>query len=86
MLMRDAAQVKKDTFDDIFRFDVDELKRKAACDVFRNDENLQQKVSERMKQELNAIEAKMTKSSPIDLTDIRLETKADLNVASGLLE
>lgn len=39
-----------------------------------------------MQQELDSIEAKMTQSSHIDLTDIHLETKADLNVASGLLE
>ena len=39
-----------------------------------------------MQQELESIETKMTQSSHIDLTDIRLDSKADLNVASGLLD
>lgn len=45
MLRRNAALVKSDIFDEIFQFDIDQLKRKAACDYLRNDEELQADVS-----------------------------------------
>ena len=51
--MRDAAQVKPDTFDSIFKFDLDELRRKAACDSIRDNETLQADVSERMNEHLD---------------------------------
>ncbi len=51
--MRDAAQVKTDTFDSIFKFDLDELRRKAACDSIRDDETLQADVSELMNDQLD---------------------------------
>ena len=38
-----------------------------------------------MASELDSIEKKLTESSNIDLSAIRLETKAEVNVASGLL-
>jgi hypothetical protein len=38
MLLRETSQVKADTFDTIFKFDLDELKRKATCERLRNDE------------------------------------------------
>ena len=56
MLMRDAAQVKSDTFDSIFKFDLDDLRRKAACDSIRDDQTLQADVSERMNNHLDQIE------------------------------
>ena len=40
ILLRDASQVKADTFDSIFKFDQEDLKRKAACDLFKNDDTL----------------------------------------------
>lgn len=39
-----------------------------------------------MNQELDIIEQKLTQSSNIDLSAIRLDTKANINVASGLLD
>ena len=45
MLLKNAGEVKSDTFDAIFKFDADELQCKAACDCFRFDEALQTDVS-----------------------------------------
>ena len=65
--------MKADIFDEIFKFDLDELKRKAACDVLRNDEWLQAEVGERVKEELKVIESGLANSSHIELSTIRLE-------------
>ena len=73
MLLREAGKVKADIFDEIFKFDLDELKRKAACDVLRNDEWLQAEVGERVKEELKVIESGLANSSHIELSTIRLE-------------
>ena len=86
MLLRDASQVKADTFDAIFKFDIEELKRKAACNRFHNDELLQQEVRTRMNQELSQIEAKLITSTNIELSAIHLDTQAKVNVASGMLD
>ena len=86
MLLHDASQVKADTFDAIFKFDIENQKCRAASDLFRNDELLQSEVRDRMNSELNQIEAKLTKSTNIELSAIRLDTMANVNVASGLLE
>ena len=73
MLLREAGKVKADIFDEIFKFDLDELKRKAACDVLRNDEWLQAEVGERVKEELKVIESGLANSTHIELSAIRLE-------------
>ena len=73
MLLREAGKVKADIFDEIFKFDLDELKRKAACDVLRNDEWLQAEVGERVKEELKVIESGLANSTHIELSTIRLE-------------
>ena len=78
--------MKADTFDAIFKFDLDELKRKATCERFHNDENLQTEVCERMNQELVSINHKLTQSCNIELSALRFETVAKVNVASGLLD
>ena len=77
--------MKADTFDAIFKFDTEELKRKAASDLFRNNEELQQEVRAKMTVELGSIETKLTQSTNIELSAIRLDTLAKVNVASGLL-
>ena len=53
MLLRDASQVKSNTFDAIFKFDIDKQKCRAASDLFRNDEQLQGEVRDRMNAELD---------------------------------
>ena len=86
MLLRDSSQIKADTFDAIFKFDTQDLKRKAACDLFRHNEALQEEVRAKMAIELGEIEGKLTESTRnIELSAIRLETQAKVNVASGLL-
>ena len=83
MLLRETSQVKADTFDAIFKMDIDDLKRKAACDRYRNDELLQAEVAERMNQELGSIERQIAQSTNLELSAIRLDPKAEINVASG---
>lgn len=86
MLLRDASQVNSNTFDAIFKFDIDKQKCRAASDLFRNNEQLQGEVRDRMNAELDQIEAKLTKSTNIELSALRLDTMAKINVASGLLD
>ena len=75
MLLRDSSQVKADTFDAIFKFDTQDLKRKAACDLLRHNEALQEEVRAKMAIELGEIEGKLTESTRnIELSAIRLET------------
>ena len=75
MLLRDSSQIKQDTFDAIFKFDTEELSRKAACDLFRYNEGVQDEVRERMALELGEIEHKLTSESTrnIELSAINLE-------------
>ncbi len=55
MLRRDASEIKPDTFDAIFKFDQDQLRRKAACDSLKYDDLLQRQIGERMNRELDII-------------------------------
>jgi len=86
MLLRESGQVKADTFDDLFSFNVDELKRKAACDCFKNNPEFQAGVTARVNRELDEIEQKLTRSSNIELSALQLHLKANINVASGQLD
>ena len=86
MLRRDASQIKPDTFDAIFKFDEDQLRRKAACDALKYDDLLQSQVSERMSKELDYIEEQLGVNTNIELTNAHLDIKANINVASGQLQ
>ena len=85
MLLRDSSQVKADTFDAIFKFDKEELKRKAAADIFRHSDELQSEVRAKMNLELDTIQSKLVESTNIELSAIGQETLAQVNVASGVL-
>ena len=86
MLLRGTSKVQGDTFDAIFKNDINELKRKAACSALRNDRALQAEVCERVNRELEEIHESLVSSTTINLSAHRHETLASVNVASGLLD
>ena len=67
LLMREQERVTKQTLEPLFTFDLDTLKRQAACDALKCSEGMQTMKAELMQAQFDSLETLLTADSAIEL-------------------